>query len=920
MATSATILNLHQLTDAALIGPDFGTVHFRLLHTTLQIMITQLGLQDLMIEFKGPESEMIQKIFDPKIPGGTKSTQYNITGNINTTTTKTWDQSFDRQDNYPTNPADPSRRVSETKPSNQSKPQDDNGPNTPKSPYDPPKPSYDAPRPSNDPSKSPHDAPKSSHDAPKQNYEANKPTYDAPKPSYEGSKASHDTSKPTHDSSRPSNTSHAPGVPKSQNISKSDGEYIRLMIADEANIEQEVKVINRRKDSKEDPDPFPQKFASPPRSSVIIVPTKDDREITPTFTVAVTTEEFERLTRDVHDLKVKYNELTKMSSNTELMKAVRTSTDKVASPVVDMYQILSLTKRVEAAELGMSKIASMIEDLAKEQVESQKLATTPGAPPSGGETVIKVIEKATKLRTSIDSGQGPISELLKEIEHRLADLERKFEEGVHGEGTHLPKIAEVAGPVSGDDFSKVDLVSKELGDALVLIQSEFKNVRNLIQALDVPGLQKKIDSIKYSGGVSSDKEAGIVVGGGGDISERMAQMEMHFNQCLDHINSLDKMFHGKMETVSNQISSLERELGSLTDKMLGIDDHVSMTGATEVNVLDLYKKFMELENVTNNIGQTAAELLDEREQRSLHMSALLEQIEELKTMKADKQDVEGQLADKVDICMINKKVSHEQFDATCMDLTRGIEDALEKLTRQEELWQQALTDIQTEVGSKLDKMEIGPLKEFITHKLGVLQAKLKALAKFKKEQEAAGTKAALLKDVKCISCDQDVVMRKTMDPSLYPQPPSLPPTKTMAPYLAYELDQLRKQQRTLNTSRNLNHFEQIKKGDACNRYCGGSHTLTTPQQRVTRLGHFLEQWGPEISMANDTEIKGKDGMIYKGEEKTEISILQTSVPPLTPKRPSMVVQGDILASRPEQPERLSISKPSGKAAGGVSFN
>lgn len=64
------------------------------------------------------------------------------------------------------------------------------------------------------------------------------------------------------------------------------------------------------------------------------------------------------------------------------------------------------------------------------------------------------------------------------------------------------------------------------------------------------------------------------------------------------------------------------------------------------------------------------------------MQSLKEQIETLKTVKADKTEIEGQLADKVDICMINRKVSHEQFDATCMDLTKGIEDALEKLTKQ----------------------------------------------------------------------------------------------------------------------------------------------------------------------------------------------------------------------------------------------
>lgn len=47
----------------------------------------------------------------------------------------------------------------------------------------------------------------------------------------------------------------------------------------------------------------------------------------------------------------------------------------------------------------------------------------------------------------------------------------------------------------------------------------------------------------------------------------------------------------------------------------------------------------------------------------------------------------------------------------------------------------------------------------------------------------------------------------------------------------------------------------------CNRYCGGSHTVTTPQQRVARVGHFLEQWGPEIAPAVDTQIRGTDGQV-----------------------------------------------------------
>lgn len=92
-------------------------------------------------------------------------------------------------------------------------------------------------------------------------------------------------------------------------------------------------------------------------------------------------------------------------------------------------------------------------------------------------------------------------------------------------------------------------------------------------------------------------------------------------------------------------------------------------------------------------------------------------------------------------------------------------------------------------------MELTPLRDFVNKKLKTLQEKMKALATMKKDQEAAGTKAKLLRNVNCISCDKDVVMRTEMDPSLMPKPVALPPTRSMGPYLAYELDALRKQQK-----------------------------------------------------------------------------------------------------------------------------
>ncbi|XP_025833108.1 uncharacterized protein LOC108734577 isoform X2 [Agrilus planipennis] len=159
------------------------------------------------------------------------------------------------------------------------------------------------------------------------------------------------------------------------------------------------------------------------------------------------------------------------------------------------------------------------------------------------------------------------------------------------------------------------------------------------------------------------------------------------------------------------------------------------------------------------------------------------------------------------------------------------------------------------------------------------------------------------RNVNCISCDKDVIMRKELDTSLFPPKPGLPPTKSMAPYLAYELDALRKQQRCMPQGRDLNQFENMMsspkkpdKGDhICNRYCGGSHTVTTPQQRVTRMGHFIQQWGPE-GLSEEHHIKGTDGQFYKGSEIR--SPKDEDIPEEAFKtRPSMMVQGDILTAR-----------------------
>lgn len=60
----------------------------------------------------------------------------------------------------------------------------------------------------------------------------------------------------------------------------------------------------------------------------------------------------------------------------------------------------------------------------------------------------------------------------------------------------------------------------------------------------------------------------------------------------------------------------------------------------------------------------------------------MEQIELLKVIKLDREDMVEALADKADVRMLARKVSHDQFENACDDLSKGLEHALGKLNVQ----------------------------------------------------------------------------------------------------------------------------------------------------------------------------------------------------------------------------------------------
>ncbi|KAF9411027.1 hypothetical protein HW555_010073 [Spodoptera exigua] len=626
----------------------------------------------------------------------------------------------------------------------------------------------------------------------------------------------------------------------------------------------------------------------------------------------VTISKFNVLENTVEELKNRvYGTSPK---NEEILQEVRSQGNLKA--ITDMWNNMNVASRLDACEEGIGKLSSLVEDLIGETAELQEAA---GIHSSSSDTRMAQVQQ---VQGESDQPHGPpqvpggksaqAGQLAQGAQPPKGAQPTKGGQpdkgGQPAKGRQATHVAGHPVPASGMTPEVAQLlqhVQKLRNDVDILTETFYSAMKEVNEDFTPPAAlppPSKITSSDVGEGVSpmtgtlppigeppATQYQPLQVTSEYITPPQIAQMPQIGPEILSRINNLEKelkkccdSIHKSDGLVNDQLASFQDQLEYMSKQIAGVSDN---TGVGQLSpdllkdlqgLMQLFQTVQDMQSQLAQVHATALSLAAEKEDRQNHIDALLEQIELLKTIKLDREDMVEALADKADLRMLARKVSHDQFETACDDLSKGLEHALGKLNVQEALWQQALDDIQREIETKLDKMELSPVKEFFNNKLKQLQDNLKQMAALRREAEAAGTKKRLLRDVNCISCDAKAVMPMEA-PSPLPAKP-LPATLSMKPYLSYELDAIRKVQASSLPQRNMHDWEHIDKQmmprqpykvrsetdkHLCNRYCGGSHTVTTPAQRVARLGHFIKQWGPEVLPLSSGFAAGDDGRLYK---------------------------------------------------------
>ncbi|KAI8501278.1 Glutamine-rich protein 2 [Branchiostoma belcheri] len=561
--------------------------------------------------------------------------------------------------------------------------------------------------------------------------------------------------------------------------------------------------------------------------------------------------------------EIQLNKLNDLPSNTDLLERTRSEGTK---PVGEMWQLMQLQRKVEANEAGLTKAMSLIEDLMREvnMLNDNKA---------------KVAKEMKDIKDRLDkmdltSLSDRISELesyqdkmkkIDELEKQLAELAEQLKK--------LPTAEEfdafVTWPVLDEALREERQKYMEL-----LEQLKSKDPSRPPSAPRPPSSRLSSAKEKYPEALQALKEMATLSFEHEKLSEQVEKLEVTMPTKADK-SELEKLLEAALANQKVDVpEDLLEQLAALRDALDMMKNSRDKDGDMLAN---LQQKVLQLLADVEQLNGTSSDLVRKSGDLQKSTEALYKVCDKLNDTKADKDYVTMEVDVKADKRALESKVSRQQFDSSFNELNNLIQELLAKLDGQDGQWQDALKNLSDDLDGKLDRLELDPFKEYIQGQLNKLNRKMAKVTEIEQQKEldeAAGFRKQMFR---CISCDRPVTMTAGGPVPALPSTNSLPVTATLRPYTTYELEKIRQEQKTLAQPAPQDYDLYFSQP----RPCGGSHTMTYPNKRFTKLtagGQYVVEEQPQVQVFHvkeELDIIGADGHIYKGRVEIDDGRLPT---------------------------------------------
>ncbi|XP_053939640.1 glutamine-rich protein 2-like [Cuculus canorus] len=265
----------------------------------------------------------------------------------------------------------------------------------------------------------------------------------------------------------------------------------------------------------------------------------------------------------------------------------------------------------------------------------------------------------------------------------------------------------------------------------------------------------------------------------------------------------------------------------------------------QATVTHLQREYEYLSSVTGN-------LQGDWQKEKKYAKALLKTLRKLEKDKADKEDVMHEIAEKADKSSLASKVSQDHLEG----ILEQLREKWEKMESQQVAKEQDLQEMQqrlTEaVDAKLDRQELGPLKQ----QLARLKTGLEELKEKGTQPDAAAGIKYPQGHCHCLSCDRVLSAPVTGPPVA--ALPLLPPMPSRV---------------TSHGQKETQQHGQRKgaadyKFPCVPRSSGGLHTITYPLRHKPKPPS-----GPPPIQYEETALLGRDGRIYRGQRRRQQPVL-----------------------------------------------